>query len=103
MDIWLVMIFGGLITFGMRFSFIYLLGRFTIPAIMRRALYYVPIAVLSAIIFPSLFIQSNTLDVSFGNTYLIAGIVAAAVAWITKNTLLTIITGMVLIILLQIF
>ena len=32
MNIWLVMLFGGLITFGMRFSLIYLFGRFQVPA-----------------------------------------------------------------------
>ncbi|MBI5838836.1 MAG: AzlD domain-containing protein [Chloroflexi bacterium] len=103
MNIWLAMILGGLITFGMRFSFIYLFGRFEIPETMRRALHYVPPAVLSAIIFPELLIRSGSLDLSFDNTRLLAGIVAIAVAWFTKNTLLTILAGMVALLLLQIY
>ena len=101
MIIWLEMILGGLITFGMRFSLIYLFGKHPIPEAMRRALQYVPLSVLSAIIVPSLLIRSNALDLSLGNTYLIAGIVAAAVSWTTKNVLLTIITGMVIVLLTQ--
>ena len=101
MNIWLVMIFGGLITFGMRFSLIFLFGRFEVPETMRKALHYVPPAVLSAIIFPELLYQSNHFDFTFGNTRLLAGIVAILVAWYTKNTLLTILAGMLALFLLK--
>jgi branched-subunit amino acid transport protein len=72
MNIWLVMLLGGLITFGIRFSLIYLFGRFEIPQTIRRALHYVPPAVLSAIIFPELFLPTGTLDLSLENTRLLA-------------------------------
>ena len=101
MNIWLVMIIGGLITFWMRFSLIFLFGRFEIPETMRRALHYVPPAVLSAIIFPELLYKANQIDFSFGNIRLLAGIVAILVAWYTKNTLLTILAGMLALLLLQ--
>jgi len=100
--IWLVMLFGGLITFGMRFSLIYLFGRFEIPMTMRRALHYVPPAVLSAIIFPDLFLHDNVLNISFDNIRLLAGLVATLVAWFSKNTFLTIIAGMLALFLLRI-
>lgn len=105
MNIWLVMLLGGLITFGMRFSLIYLLGegRFEVPQTMRRALHYVPPAVLSAIIFPELLYRNNVFDASLGNTRLIAGIVAVLVAWFSKNTLLTILAGMAALLILQLF
>lgn len=95
MNIWLIMIAGGLITFGMRFSLIYLFGRFEVPQTMRRALHYVPPAVLSAIIFPELFYRDGNLDLAWTNARLFAGLIAIAVAWFSKNTLLTIIVGMV--------
>lgn len=101
MNIWLVMLLGGLITFGMRFSLIYLFGRFHIPDAMRRALHYVPPAVLSALIFPALFLPDNQWDFSFGNYYLLAGLLAILVAWFSKNTLLTIIAGMLALFVLQ--
>jgi branched-subunit amino acid transport protein len=96
------MFLGGLITFGMRFSLIYLFGRFEIPQTLRKALHYVPPAVLSAIIFPELFLRDGALVLSLGNTRLLAGLVAILVAWISRNTLITIIAGMVALILLQI-
>lgn len=103
MNIWPVMLLGGLITFGMRFLLIYLFGRFEVPETIRRALHYVPPAVLSAIIFPELFIPDGTLNLSLENTRLLAGLVAILVAWFSKNTLITIIAGMVALFLLQFF
>ena len=103
MNVWLVMLLGGLITFATRFSLIYLLadGRFKIPETMRRALHYVPPAVLSAIIFPELFVRNGALALSLDNTRLLAGLIAIAVAWFSKNTLLTILAGMAALFVLQ--
>ena len=101
MNIWLVMLVGGLITFGIRFSFIYLFGKFHIPETVRRALHYVPPAVLSAIVFPELFLPNGTVDVSFENYRLLAGLVAVLVAWFSKNILVTILAGMIALFLLQ--
>ena len=101
MSIWAVFLLGGLITFGMRFSFIYLFGRFHIPETVRRALHYVPPAVLSAIVFPELFLRDGALDLSPGNYRLLAGLVAVAVAWFSKNTLITIVAGMIALFLLR--
>ena len=103
MNIWLVLLLGGLITFGMRFSLIYLFGRFEFPGTIRKALHYVPPAVLSAIIFPELFIRDGMLNLSFDNHRLLAGLVAVLVAWFSKNTLITIIAGMIALFLLQFF
>jgi len=102
-NIWIVMLIGGFITFGMRFSFIFLFGKFHIPEMVRKALHYVPPAVLSAIVFPELFLSNGTLNLSFGNYRLLAGLVAVAVAWFTKNTLITILVGMITLLLLQLF
>lgn len=101
MNIWLVMLLGGLITFGMRFSLIYLFGRFKVPDTMQRALHYVPPAVLSAIIFPELFLHDGALNLSLDNTRLLAGLIAIVVAWFSKNTLITIIAGIIALFLLQ--
>lgn len=100
-NIWFVMIAGGVITFGMRFSLIYLFGKFEIPDTMRRALHYVPPAVLSAIIFPEIFLSNGVLDISFSNPRLFAGLLAIATAWFSRNTLLTILVGMAALFLIQ--
>lgn len=93
-NIWVVMLFGGLITFGMRFSLIYLFGKFEIPKTMRRALHYVPPAVFSAIIFPEIFLNSGTPNLSPTNPRLLAGLLAILTAWYSRNTLITILVGM---------
>jgi len=103
MNIWLVLLLGGLITFAIRFSFIYLFGRFHVPDALRKALHYVPPAVLSAIIFPELFIRNETVDLSLDNHRLIAGLVAILVAWFTKSIFITILVGMLALLLLQFF
>jgi branched-subunit amino acid transport protein len=103
MNIWLVMLLGGLVTFAIRFSFIYLFGKFHIPETMRRALHYVPPAVLSAIVFPELLLPNGTLNVSFNNHRLLAGLIAMLVAWRTKNILVTILAGMIALFALQFF
>ena len=101
MNIWLVMLLGGVITFAIRFSLIYLFGRLHIPETIRRALRYVPPAVLSAIVFPELFLHDGALNLSLDNIRLLAGLVAILVAWISRNTLVTIIAGMLALFLLQ--
>jgi branched-subunit amino acid transport protein len=95
MNIWLVMFFGGAITYATRLSFIMLLGRREMPLLLQRALRFVPPAVLTAIIFPEVFIPEGKIDLSFGNLRLLAGVWAALVAWRTRNTVLTIVVGMV--------
>lgn len=100
-NIWFVMVIGGLITFAIRFSFIYLFGRFHIPDTVRKALHYVPPAVLSAIVFPELLLPDGALNLSLENHRLLAGLVAVVVAWFSKNTLVTILAGMIALFLLQ--
>jgi branched-subunit amino acid transport protein len=92
--LWLTLLGMGLITYGIRLSMILLLGRVRISEDWQRALRLVPPAVLSAIIFPELLRPAGSLDISLGNARLLAGIIAAAVAWRTKNALLTIGVGM---------
>jgi branched-subunit amino acid transport protein len=93
--LWLTLICIGLLTYGIRLSFISLFGRREIPTFLLSILRFVPVTVLSAIIFPALFLYGNKLDLSLSNTRLLAGILAAIVAWRTKNVLLTIVVGMV--------
>jgi branched chain amino acid efflux pump len=94
MNVWLLLIGMGLVTYAIRLSLIVLIGRVDVPPIIQRALRFVPPAVLSAIIFPELLRPGGTLNLSFGNVRLLAGMLAAGVAWRTKNVLLTIGVGM---------
>lgn len=84
----------GLVTFAIRLSFIALLGKVALPPVLTRALRFVPPAVLSAIILPELIMSDGALDLRPGNARLLAGVLAAVVAWRTRNVLLTIAVGM---------
>jgi branched-subunit amino acid transport protein len=103
MNLWAVFLLVGLLTYAIRLSFILVQGRVTMPSWFQRALRFVPIAVLSALIAPELFNPSGTLNVSFGNARLLAGLLAIGVAWRTKRVGVTIGAGMAALLVLQIF
>ncbi|GAB4265986.1 MAG: AzlD domain-containing protein [Candidatus Promineifilaceae bacterium] len=101
MNAWIVIIGMGLITFAIRVTPIILLEHFNLNDTIRQGLRFVPAAVLSAIVFPALLMPNGQLDVSLTNVRLLAGLLAALVAWRTKNVLYTIAVGLVVLWLLQ--
>ena len=92
MSLWLTMLLAGAATFAIRLSFIGAAGRFDAPAWFRRMLRFVPIAALTALVWPDLLIAHGQL--SLGEPRLIAGLIAAVAAWKTRSVALTISTGM---------
>jgi branched-subunit amino acid transport protein len=99
--LWFVFIILGILTFLTRLSFISLLDKWQAPPLFQRAMRFVPVAVLTAIILPELVINNGALIPSPLNARLIAGGIAIFVAWNTKNTVLTILIGMLAFWLLQ--
>jgi branched-subunit amino acid transport protein len=99
--LWITLIIIGLLTFLTRLSFIVLFGRWQPPAWLQRALRFVPPAVLTAIIFPELLMRDGQLAVWPLNPRLLAGVLAGLVAWRTKSALLTILSGMLALYLIQ--
>jgi len=91
---WLLIAGLALTSFLPRASFILLFARWPVPALVQRALRYVPAAVFSAILVPALVLTEGALDIGLDNPRLFAGILAGIVAWRTRNTLVTIVTGM---------
>lgn len=92
--IWLVILLGGALTYGLRASFVVGMDYFKEPNWLQRFLRYVPAAVLSALIFAGLFIKGGSLEVNLLDPRYPATAVAAFVAWRTKNMLWTIVSGM---------
>ena len=103
MNIWLIMLAGGLLTYTTRLSFILLVGERTVSPRLRQALRFVPPAVLTAIIFPELLMPGGNLDISIGNARLLAGALAIFIAWRTRNAVLTIVVGMLALWAFQVF
>ncbi|MBS0337637.1 MAG: AzlD domain-containing protein [Proteobacteria bacterium] len=93
--VWAAMLGMGLLTLLLRSSFLLLPEHVGLPPLLRRALRYVPAAVLTAIYAPEMLVQSGAIDFSPYNTRLLAGVVAIGVAWRLRRTFFTIVAGMV--------
>lgn len=83
-----------LVTYFARASFLLLPPGMETPPLLRRALRYVPAAVLTAIWAPELALQKEVLVLSLENERLLAGAVAIAVAWRFRLTFATIVSGL---------
>jgi branched-subunit amino acid transport protein len=91
---WLLIVAIGVATYMTRLSFVTIFGKREIPVFVLRVLHFVPMAVLSAIIWPQLFLVNTTLDLLPTNPRWLAGLIAGLIAWRTRNVLLTIGVGM---------
>jgi len=80
----------GLVTFLTRYCMIAVLGR-ELPAVLRRWLRHVPVAVLSALIAPAALAPSGHVQLG---AHAGAALVGALVAWRTRSVLWTIVVGM---------
>ena len=94
MSLWLVLIGMALVTYLLRAGFLLLPPSVGTPPLARRALRFVPAAVLTAVWAPELFLANGALYISPGNERLLAGGLAVAVAWRWRSTLATIATGL---------
>ncbi len=95
MSPWLVVIIVGVGTYLTRLSFVGILGSREIPTYVERPLRLVAPAVIAAIAIPEVVAPFDTVDISFGNLRLIAGLIAITVAWKTKSIGWTIGVGLV--------
>ena len=78
-----------------------LLASRQLPDVVETWLGYIPVAVLSALLFPDLLLKDHRLYFSVGNVYLLAAIPTFLVAWKTKNLFTPVFTGMVIVVLLR--
>ena len=95
MSVWLAILGMGLVTFALRASFFLLPEGMRLPALLRRALPFVPATVLTAVWAPELLVQKGVLYLSLQNERLLAGLLAIAVAWRWRVTFATIATGLI--------
>lgn len=87
-----LLIFAGmaLVTYCTRYTMIAALGR-EVPSPLQRWLQHVPVAVLAALVVPAALAPQGRLEIGLRAWAVLAG---AAVAWHTRNVLLTILGGM---------
>jgi branched-subunit amino acid transport protein len=101
MTIWVVILAAGVLTYTTRLSFILLFEKLNLPDWVKRALRFVPPTVMSAIILPELLMDNGVLRLLPVNPRLVAGAIAVLIAWRSRNVLLTILSGMITLWLLQ--
>ena len=117
LTIWLLILSVGAITYAARMSFIAFFARRAMPPWLAEALKHVPVAMITAIIVPSIaFVSPGTLRLDPGNAKLMAALAAGAVAWwsgtsrasnnpnpmiVRQSAVLTIAAGMLVLWLLQ--
>ena len=94
MNEWLLIIGMMAVTFIPRYLPIVLAGRFRIHPILKQALEFVPIAVLTAIISQASLIHEGKLHLGFDNVYLYALIASVITAFITQHVFKTILVGL---------
>nr|WP_283102392.1 AzlD domain-containing protein [Haloplanus sp. XH21] len=95
MSIWGVVLVVGVLTFCIRYSFIYLSGRIDgMPPRLEHALRFVPAAVLAALVAPAVVQPGPTVTATLVDGRIAAGLVAGVVAWRTEDMFATIVAGM---------
>lgn len=90
--IWIAIIASGIGTYAMRASFLVFAHRLAdVPPSVQRLLRQIPPAALAAIVIPALLRPEGSLDL--WQPRFLAGVVAALVAWKTRNIALTLAVG----------
>ena len=98
--VWVTILLAGIGTFAMRASFLVFADRLAdVPPRVQRLLRQIPPAALASIVVPALLRPQQEIDL-FQSRFL-AGVVAALVAWRTRNIALTLVVGVGLVMLID--
>ncbi|MEG6584275.1 AzlD domain-containing protein [Dendrosporobacter sp. 1207_IL3150] len=100
-EIMLTIVAMAIATFLTRFTSPALLGNTRLPDWFVRLLKHVPTAMLTALIAPALLAPKGIVEVALTNHYLIAGLVAAYVAYRRQPPIATMGSGMAVMLLLR--
>lgn len=92
-DAWLVVAMM-LVTFAPRYLPFALAGRIELPPLLVKALGYVPIAILTAIVALNSVVQEQQVQLDLQNHHLVAAVVAAVTAYFSRRLGLTIVLGL---------
>ena len=90
-----------LVTFATRVSSVAFFRQTGMPVRMERWLRHIPNAILTSLILPALVLPQGQIDLTLNNHYLLAGVVAAVVAYKTRNIVATLALGMGIMVMLR--
>lgn len=74
-----------------------------LPALLRKWLDFIPVAVMAALVGPDIFIYEGQFNLSSSNLFLLVSIPTLVAAWIFRNYFVTIAVGIGLVILARYF
>jgi branched-subunit amino acid transport protein len=98
--LWLTIVIAGVGTYLTRLAFLGVAHRMADPPVaVQRVLRMIPPAALAALVVPAFVRPDGHLDLT--QPYFVAGVIATAVAFVTKNVLVTLAVGMTVLVALQ--
>lgn len=84
------------VTFAIRYSFFALGDKVRFPPVVKRALHYVPVAVLTAIVVPMVLLpDGRDWRIDWRNPWLVGALVTALIVWRWNRLLAGIAGGMI--------
>ena len=101
LKLWIVIVVVGALNYLSRLSFIAFFASRDMPPLLARALRFVPVAMLTALVVPMVLTPSAAGAFAGMNPRIPAAIVAFVVGYFTRSTLKTLVAGMVSLWLLQ--
>lgn len=81
------------VTYLTRMVFLVSSKKLKMPQIVNSSLKYIPVAILSTLVFPGIFSPNGKLYVSYGNPYIIAAIITVIAVLLSKKSIVGIILG----------
>lgn len=100
-DFWIITLSIAVGTYLLRAIFVFIIGHVELSDTVKTMLKYIPPSVFAALTAPPIFLHQGHVDWLGGKERVIAGLVAALVAWKTRNMILLLIVGMGTLYLLQ--
>lgn len=95
MNLWLLFAIIGAFTLLERLSFILFLQNWEMPTWLKRALTYVPVVILSALSAPAILLENGEMVSSLLSPKVLAGVAGVLAAYLTRNMVVTILSGMI--------
>ena len=102
MNEWLLIALMALVTYVPRYLPFGLAGRVSVPALLERALNFVPVAVLSAIVAQAAMIRGGEFDLSWNNYHALSAMAAFVAAVLTRHLFATIASGLLCFVILRV-
>lgn len=94
----LITLFGmQLVTYLPRLTPVWFLSSRTLPPLLADWLRFVPVAVLAALLLPSLVLVEGQVDLGLDNLFFWAALPTFIVAWKTRSLFASVLTGMALV------